>query len=76
MKRLPNVREVMTSVRASVAQVRSEKVAAEAPGANLSVDVAQDLMKVASEIRDGSFAPVTYNEVMKFASLVKEAVQK
>lgn len=76
MKRLPNVREVMNSVRTSVAQVQQEKVAAEEPGADMTIDTARDLKKVASEIRDGSFAPVTYNDVMKFASLVKEAVTK
>lgn len=76
MKRLPNVREVMSAVRSAVSTSQTEKQAAALPEASLSVDVAKDLVKVAREIRDGSFAPVTYNEVMEFGSRVKEAVSK
>jgi hypothetical protein len=76
MKRLPNVHEVMNAVRSTVTQSQMEKQAAARPEASMTVDVAQDLMKVAREIRDGSFAPVTYNEVMTFGSQVKEAVQR
>ena len=76
MKRLPNVREVMATVRSAVSTSQTEKRAAELPEVSLSTDVAKDLVKVAREIRDGSFAPVTYNEVMEFGSQVKEAVSK
>lgn len=76
MKRLPNVREVMNIVRTTVSNSQMEKEAAARPEAHMTVDIAQDLAKVAREIRDGSFAPVTYNEVMNFASQVKEAVER
>jgi len=76
MKRLPNVREVMSAVKSAVEPSRLEKQAAALPEASMSAEVAKDLIKVAREIRDGSFAPVTYNEVMNFGSQVKEAVSK
>lgn len=76
MKRLPNVREVMHAVRTTVDQSQLEKKAAALPEAHMTVDVAQALVKVAREIRDGSFSPVTYNEVMGFGSQIKEAFLK
>jgi len=73
MKRLPNVREVMRAVRTTVDRSQQEKTAAALPEARMTVDIAQGLVKVAREIRDGSFSPVTYNEVMEFGSQIKEA---
>ena len=76
MKRLPNVLEIMGTVRSTVDSSQMEKKAAALPEASMSVDTAKGIAKLAREIRDGSFAPVTYNEVMAFGSHLKEAFSK
>lgn len=76
MKRLPNVYEVMRTVEAAVTESQQTKEASANPPRELTVDTAQMLSKLASEIRHGSFAPVTYNDVMNFGAQVKEAAQR
>lgn len=77
IKRIPNVREVMEAVETAVQTSTREKTAAEldAPS-KFIVEPAQQLEKLARQIRHGNFAPVTYNDVMKFGEFVKEAASK
>lgn len=76
MKRVPNITAVMNAVRETVSSSRMEKQAAALPEVAMSVEVSKDLCKLAAEIRNGNFVSVSYNDVMKFGSLIKEAATR
>jgi hypothetical protein len=66
----------MRTVETAVTKSQQVKEASENPTPELTVDTAQMLSKLATEIKHGRLVPVTYNDVMNFGAQVKEAVQR
>ena len=74
MRRLPNVREIVAAVQEAVSASTAEKRAA--AEVHMSSDIAADMQKLANEVSSGIISVTSYNEVMKFVSELKQAVQR